>query len=71
MTTNVEFQKEWLKSINELVEMYKPDLLYSDSKLPFGDIGRGMIANFYNTNLKANNGKLEAIYNCKEPSEGK
>ena len=71
MTTDPESQKQWLARINELVDMYKPDLLYSDSKLPFGDTGRAMIANFYNTNLKANKGKLEAVYNCKEDSNGK
>ncbi|AWG22794.1 alpha-L-fucosidase [Flavobacterium faecale] len=71
MTTDPESQQEWLARINELVNTYKPDLLYSDSKLPFGDVGRAMIANFYNTNLEANNGKLEAIYNCKEDSKGK
>ena len=46
MTTDPESQKQWLARINELVDMYKPDLLYSDSKLPFGDTGRAMIANF-------------------------
>ena len=71
MTTNKKMQEEWLTSINEVVNKYQPDLLYSDSKMPFGDIGRTMIANFYNTNVRANNGVLEAIYNCKEPSGGK
>lgn len=71
MTTDVASQQEWLARINELVDMYKPDLLYSDSKLPFGDTGRAMIANFYNTNLTANKGNITAIYNCKENSGGK
>ncbi|QCX40315.1 alpha-L-fucosidase [Aureibaculum algae] len=71
LTNNPKFQKEWLERINELVNVYQPDLLYSDSKMPFGDIGRSMIANFYNTNMSVNNGNLEAIYNCKESSNGK
>ena len=28
--------------------MYHPDLLYSDSQLPFGDVGRTMLAHYYN-----------------------
>lgn len=70
MTKNPVWQQQWLASITELVDMYKPDLLYSDCGLPFGnDIGRSLIAHFYNEDIAKNNGKLEAIYNCKEPSK--
>lgn len=72
MTKNPEFRKEWLASINELVDNYHPDLLYSDSHFPLDTIGKQMLANFYNTNRKANNGDLTAVYTCKEFSpEGK
>jgi len=46
-------------------------LLYSDSKLPFENIGRTMVAHFYNQDIAKNKGKLEAVYTPKEPSEGK
>ncbi len=72
MTKNPVWQKEWLASITELVDMYKPDLLYSDCGLPFGnDIGRAMIAHYYNQDMLKNKGDLEAVYNCKEASKGR
>lgn len=71
LTKDPENQKEWNAMIRELVDTYHPELLYSDSKLPFGDVGRNMIAHFYNSNEAFNNGKLTAVYNCKEPSEGR
>ncbi|HBL77070.1 MAG: alpha-L-fucosidase [Bacteroidetes bacterium GWF2_42_66] len=72
LTTNPENQKNWLMSITELIDMYKPDLLYSDSELPFGETGRIMLAHFYNQDIEKNKGKLEAVYNCKlRPSEGR
>ena len=71
LTNDPENQKEWNGMIRELLDTYHPDLLYSDSKLPFGDVGRNMIAHFYNGNEAFNGGKLTAVYNCKEPSEGR
>lgn len=69
-SNNFEWHREWLFSVLELVENYQPDLLYTDGPFPFEDYGRTMLANFYNTNLQKNNGKLEAIYTCKEPTKG-
>ncbi|MEI8087296.1 MAG: alpha-L-fucosidase [Paludibacter sp.] len=71
LTKNLVWQKEWLSCITEVIDMYKPDLLYSDSKLPFENTGREMIAHYYNQDMQKNNGKLEAVYNCKEPSKGR
>jgi alpha-L-fucosidase len=62
--------KEWYDDVKELVDNYHPDLLYSDSKLPFDEIGRSMLANFYNGNVDYNHGKSTAVYTCKEPSDG-
>lgn len=70
LTTNPAWMKEWYSDVEELVETYHPDLLYSDSKLPFDEIGRSMLANYYNDNIAHNKGKLTAVYNCKQPSEG-
>ncbi len=71
LTKNPAYHLEWFSYIKELIDNYHPDLLYSDSVLPFGDIGRSLVAHFYNTDLVKNNGKLEAVYNCKEPSLGR
>ena len=65
LTTNPRNHQNWLNAINELTDMYHPDLLYSDSKLPFGKVGLEMLAHYYNENKAFNNDKLEAVYNCK------
>jgi alpha-L-fucosidase len=70
LTNNPEWQKEWFDDVKELVEKYDPDLLYSDSKLPFGETGRSMLANYYNENVKDNT-RVNVVYTCKEESNGK
>lgn len=64
-STNRAWHAEWFKRIHDLIENYKPDLLYSDGGLPFGETGRQLLADFYNDNIKQHSGKLEAVYNCK------
>jgi len=64
--------QNWLASITELIDMYQPDLLYTDGELPFGEVGRTMLAHFYNQDIIKNDGKLEAVYTCKHlVSEGR
>ena len=70
LTKNPIWQKEWFNSIKELVDTYHPDLLYSDSRFPFDSVGRELVAHYYNEYTKANGGKLDAVYNCKQPSQG-
>lgn len=72
LTNNPANQQNWLDCITELIDMYQPDLLYSDSELPFGEVGRKMLAHYYNQDIAKNDGKLDAVYNCKlRPSEGR
>jgi alpha-L-fucosidase len=72
LTTDSANQQEWLASIEELIDMYHPDLLYSDSELPFGQVGRTMLAHYYNQDITKNNGLLDAVYTCKQlASEGR
>ncbi|HLJ18055.1 MAG TPA: alpha-L-fucosidase [Bryobacteraceae bacterium] len=56
---------EWLNRITDLVDNYQPDLLYTDGGIPFGEIGRRLVAHYYNQSMKWNNGKLEAVYTIK------
>jgi alpha-L-fucosidase len=70
LTKNPAFQLEWYRSIKELVDNYRPDLLYSDSKMPFENVGRTLISYYYNQDITKNNGKLGVVYTCKQPSEG-
>ncbi|HLJ54161.1 MAG TPA: alpha-L-fucosidase [Chthonomonadaceae bacterium] len=71
-SNNPKWQAEWLSEIEELVDNYHPDLLYSDGGVPFGnEVGLGMIAHFYNQDAARHGGKVEAIYNCKQASQGR
>ena len=36
-TTNKEYHAYWLRCINEMIDRFHPDLLYSDGSLPFGE----------------------------------
>ncbi len=58
-------KKDWYYRMKDLEDKYHPDLLYSDGGIPFGDLGRMFLANYYNSNMKWNGGKLEAVYNIK------
>ncbi len=65
-TTDPRWHKEWLARITDLIDQYQPDLLYCDGALPFGEVGRTMLAHYYNSNMKNHGGKLEAVYNLKD-----
>ncbi len=73
-SNNPKWQHQWYSEIKELVDNYHPDLLYSDGGVAFGKdhpIGLSMIAHLYNANAAANGGKCEAVYNCKQSSDGR
>jgi alpha-L-fucosidase len=70
-TNNPKFQRQWYDRILELIDNYHPDLLYTDGGLPFGnDVGRSMIAHYYNQNAKQKKPQ-GVVYNCKEASDGR
>ena len=60
-----DLRKDWYLKIKELLDTYHPDLLYSDGPFNWGNVSYSMLANYYNGNMKANGGKLEAVYNAK------
>jgi len=68
--TPESWKREWFHRIKDLVDRYQPDLLYSDGTLPYGEVGRHLLAHFYNTNARAHGGRLEAVYACKRKSDG-
>jgi alpha-L-fucosidase len=59
------WRQRWFDRIKDLVDSYHPDLLYSDGGIPFFEVGRSLVAYFYNANMQQHGGKLEAVYNCK------
>jgi len=69
-TTDRRWQQQWFNRITDLVSRYQPDLLYSDGGLPFGQVGRTLVSNFYNASIAAHGGKLEAVYNHKDIGTG-
>jgi alpha-L-fucosidase len=71
LTNNLIFQIEWFERIKELIDNYHPDLLYSDSQMPFGDVGRSLIAHYYNQGIPQNSEATNVVYTCKQFSGGK
>ena len=63
-------EEDWQRRMHDLIDQYHPDLLYSDGGLPFGGVGEATVAHLYNTNIAANGGKLEAVYDCKDRGTG-
>jgi alpha-L-fucosidase len=71
LTNNLVFQVEWFSMIKELIDNYHPDLLYSDSQMPFGDIGRSLVAHYYNQGVPEGADAPQVVYTCKQYSGGK
>jgi hypothetical protein len=59
-------EKEWFDRMQDVVDAYQPDLLYSDGGIPFGVVGHSLMADFYNKNMKVHAGQLEAVYTIKK-----
>ena len=78
LTSNQEFREYWLKVMKEIIERYEPDLLYSDSNLPFGEVtdaplgdyryGLEAVAALYNQSERLH-GKNQAVYTQKNRDE--
>ena len=51
--------------IQDLVDQYQPDLLYTDGALPFEEYGLRLVSHHYNESARRNGGKVEAIYTSK------
>ncbi|MCX5646029.1 MAG: alpha-L-fucosidase [Phycisphaerae bacterium] len=70
-SNNPRWQQQWFDRIKELVDMYHPDLLYTDGGVPFGnEVGRSLIAHFYNADAQKHGGKPQVVYTCKQESKG-
>lgn len=68
-TKNPAYHALWFRRIRDLVDSCQPDLLYSDGGLPFGAVGRSLVAHLYNSSI-ARSGKLEAVYASKDLGSG-
>ena len=64
-------KQAWFDRIKDMIDRYHPDLLYSDSPLPYPDeFGRKLLAHYYNDSVRRHDGRVEAVYNCKQDSQG-
>jgi alpha-L-fucosidase len=63
------WKQQWARRIADLVDQHRPDLLYTDGAVPFGEVGRGLLAHYYNANMQQHSGALEAVYTLKKPND--
>ena len=62
------WKRHWFLRMRDLVDSYKPDILYSDGPLPFEDYGHSTVANLYNNSV-ALHGHNQAVYTCKTAAD--
>lgn len=68
---NPDFVRRWSLRCKDLLDKYRPDLLYfDDTGLPLGRAGLDMAAYFYNANRQWHGGQLEAVLNAKNLTPG-
>jgi len=61
------FVQRWTLRCRELIDKYRPDMLYFDNHdLPLGQAGLDMAAYFYNRNMAWHDGRLEGVVTAKE-----
>jgi alpha-L-fucosidase len=60
------FCEDWYLRCKDLVEKYKPDVLYFDTnELPLGQAGLDVVAHYYNLSAARNGGKADVVVNGK------
>jgi alpha-L-fucosidase len=63
---NPAFTRQWFLRCRDLIDSYRPDLVYFDnSGLPLGQTGLDIAAHYYNASMAWHGGKLEAVINGK------
>ena len=68
-TTNPAWHAHWTERITDLLDQHDPDLLYSDGGIPFGEVGRSMVAGYYNRSAEKH-GSVQVVYNSKQSDSG-
>jgi alpha-L-fucosidase len=56
------WKRHWHDRITDLIDQHEPDLLYSDGSMPFQEYGYSVVAHLYNTSVRRNGGRNEAVY---------
>jgi alpha-L-fucosidase len=63
------WKHHWHDRITDLVNQHEPDFLYSDGSLPFQEYGYSVVSHLYNTSIRRNGGRNEAVYFSKRESD--
>jgi alpha-L-fucosidase len=63
------WKHHWFLRIQDLVDNYQPDLLYTDGALPFEKYGYSAVANLYNLSATLHAGQTQAVYTSKRPED--
>jgi alpha-L-fucosidase len=64
---NPEFVRQWSLRCRDLLEKYRPDLVYfDDTGLPLGQAGLDITAWYYNASQSWNGGRLDAVVTGKQ-----
>ena len=63
------WKHHWFLRIQDLVNQYQPDVLYTDGPLPFETYGCSVVANLYNLNASLHGGQTQAVYTSKRPED--
>ena len=68
---NPAFIRQWYLRCKDLIDSYKPDLIYFDNfDLPLGQAGLDVTAHYYNSSIQWH-GSLQAVVNCKDLPENR
>jgi alpha-L-fucosidase len=59
------WKRHWFARIKDLVDQYKPDLLWCDGHIPFDNWGLGLVAHYYNVDARNHSGKVQGVYSSK------
>ena len=63
---NPAFTEKWFLRCQDLVDKYRPDLVYFDNTgLPLGQAGLDVTAHYYNAGLNWHDGRLETVVTAK------
>ncbi|MCY0879891.1 MAG: alpha-L-fucosidase [Firmicutes bacterium] len=65
-TSNLQWHAQWRLYLEDLIDQYQPDLLYTDGGVPFDAVGLQVIARLYNTSARIHGGINQAVYTQKD-----